>query len=77
VYEANKDIIQTLKHNNQVIKHETIMHSYPFCPRTDTPMIYRAIESRFVKENELKQKTVPSAEQINFCPESIKKRFIK
>jgi isoleucyl-tRNA synthetase len=39
-------------------------------------LIYRAIESWFVKEDDLKAKTVPAAELIDFIPESVKHRFI-
>lgn len=76
VYDANKDIIQVLKSDKKIVKQETIVHSYPFCPRTDTPMIYRAIESWFVRESELKDKTTKEAEKINFVPQSVKQRFI-
>jgi len=39
-------------------------------------LIYRALESWFVKEEELKAKTVPAAEEISFEPAAIKHRFI-
>jgi isoleucyl-tRNA synthetase len=76
VIEANKDIIQNLKSRNLLVKQETINHSYPHCPRTKTPLIYKAIESWFVKEEQLKTQTVPAAEQIHFVPETVKQRFI-
>lgn len=73
---ANKPIIKALKEKGRLVKHETVMHSYPHCPRTGEPLIYRAIESRFVKENELKEQTVPAAEPMNFVPDVVKQRFI-
>jgi len=57
------------------MKLETIDHSYPHCPRTKTPLIYKAIESWFLKEDHLKQKTVPATEGQYFVPETVKKRF--
>jgi isoleucyl-tRNA synthetase len=57
------------------VKVETIDHSYPHCPRTKTPLIYKAIESRFVKEDQLKTQTVPAAEKLHFVPSAVKKRF--
>jgi len=76
VIEANSSIIKELKSRWLLVRQETINHSYPHCPRTKTPLIYKAIESWFVKEEELKALTVPAAEQIHFVPENVKQRFI-
>lgn len=76
VIEANTDIVKDLKTRGLLVKHETYNHSYPHCPRTKTPLIYKAIESWFVKEDDLKTVTVPAAEQITFVPETVKQRFI-
>ncbi len=76
VINSNKEVIKNLKDKGLLVKHETINHSYPHCPRTKEPLIYRAQESRFLKEKELTQKTVPLADQISFIPEEIKKRFV-
>ncbi len=76
VFDANSEIIKELKSRGLLIKQETYNHSYPHCPRTKTPLIYKAIESRFVKEDDLKVKTVSAAEQIHFVPETVKARFI-
>ena len=75
VIESNKEVIKNLKERGLLFKQETLNHSYPHCPRTKTPLIYRAMESRFVKEKVLTAKTLPLAEQINFVPDSIKTRF--
>ncbi len=75
VIEANKEVVKMLKERWVLAKHETINHSYPHCPRTWTPLIYKAIESWFVKETDLKNVTVPRAEEIYFVPETVKKRF--
>lgn len=75
VIEANAPIIKNLKERGLLVKQETISHSYPHCPRTGTPLIYKAIESWFVKEDELKAQTVPAAQQIHFVPENVKQRF--
>ncbi len=75
VIEANKHVIQYLKDSWTLLRHETINHSYPHCPRTKEPIIYRAMESRFLKEKELSEKSIPLANTINFVPPEIKKRF--
>jgi isoleucyl-tRNA synthetase len=76
VLEASKDIITYLKQTWSCIKHETIVHSYPHCPRTWLPLIYRAIESWFLKEDALKAKTIPAADNLRFVPASIYQRFV-
>jgi len=40
------------------------------------PLIYRAIESWFVKEDELKAKTVPATDPLHFVPAGVKTRFV-
>ena len=47
--EADKDIQKVLKQKGRLIVQSTIMHSYPFCWRSGTPLIYRAIPVWFVR----------------------------
>ena len=49
--EADKAIMAQLKAGGRLIKSGAIKHSYPFCWRSDTPLIYRAVPSWFVKVN--------------------------
>jgi len=76
VYEANKGIIQALKEAGKLIGQRSYEHSYPHCRRCDTPLISKALTSRFIKEPELTKITSPNAENIGFVPEGVKKRFI-
>ena len=48
VKDADKLIIRHLKDNDHLYKQATLVHSYPFCPRSETPIIYRAIPSWYV-----------------------------
>lgn len=78
VYEANPQIIKKLKDEKKIVKHETINHSYPFCWRCDTPLIYRPISTWFVKVDEMKDKLLKTNESINWIPEHIQQgRFGK
>ncbi|CAK9141641.1 unnamed protein product, partial [Ilex paraguariensis] len=45
VKDADKDIIQAVKEKGRLVKSGSCMHSYPFCWRSDTPLIYRAVPS--------------------------------
>lgn len=75
VFDVNKEVITRLKEEKKLIWQKSYSHSYPHCWRCETPLISKAITSRFIKEQELTKETVPNAEQIWFVPESVKNRF--
>ena len=76
VFDVNKEVITRLKNEKKLIWQKSYSHSYPHCRRCETPLISRALTSRFIKEPELTSITVPNAEKIWFVPESVKNRFI-
>ena len=74
--DADKDIIRWLKDAGKLFHQSTIHHSYPFCERTDTPLIYRAIEAWYVKVEDLRDDLVANNEAINWVPDYVgEKRF--
>jgi isoleucyl-tRNA synthetase len=78
VKEADKNIIKELKSLNKLWDQSTLYHNYPFCPRSDTPLIYKAIPSWYVNVDKIKDKLIESNKQINWVPEHIKEgRFGK
>lgn len=78
VKEADADIIRSLKQKGLVFHHGVIRHSYPFCWRSDTPLIYRAMTTWFVAVEKIKSKMLSANSQINWMPEHIKEgRFGK
>jgi len=68
VKEADKHIIKYLKDLGALYRHETLVHSYPFCPRSDTPIIYRAIDSWYVRVEQMRDRLVENNRQINWVP---------
>ena len=72
VKDADKLIIRRLKEEGFLLVQETIVHAYPFCPRSDTPIIYRTIPSWYVKVEQLRDRLVANNQQINWVPEHIK-----
>nr|NGX35152.1 Isoleucine--tRNA ligase [Candidatus Anoxychlamydiales bacterium] len=72
VKDADKPIIKRLKEEKKVFHHGTIRHRYPFCWRTDTPLIYKAVKTWFVAVEKIKDKLIASNQQINWVPEHIK-----
>jgi isoleucyl-tRNA synthetase len=72
VKDADKMIINTLKERGQLYDRANYAHSYPFCPRSDTPLIYKTIPSWYVNVEAIKEKLVKSNEQIYWVPGHIK-----
>jgi isoleucyl-tRNA synthetase len=72
VKDAEKDIINNLKEKKLLYKTEKIMHSYPFCWRCDSLLLYYAINSWFIKVTAVKDKLVKLNQQINWEPKHIK-----
>ena len=81
--DADKSILQKLKLDGRVFKHETFVHSYPHCWRTDVPLLYRAQKNWFLSlEKEitsaegvtktLKQWMIDSNLEVNWVPDHIK-----
>lgn len=68
VFDANKPIIQDLKAQGRVIKHEQYRHNYPHCWRTDEPLIYKAINSWYVKVSAFKDRMVELNQGITWIP---------
>ena len=78
IFEAQKDIMKDLDTRGLLFKRELISHSYPFCWRCDTPLIYYALDSWFVKISALKNAMLQQNEQIHWVPEHVKEgRFAK
>lgn len=72
VFETNEPIMQLLREKGILVKKEQYTHSYPFCWRTDTPLIYKAMSSWFVKVTDFRDDMVRNNQQITWVPEHIK-----
>lgn len=72
VFDTNEPIIKRLKAEGKLVRKEMYRHNYPHCWRTDTPLIYKAINSWFVKVTAFRDKMVENNQTINWIPEHIK-----
>ncbi|WP_144119398.1 isoleucine--tRNA ligase [Catellatospora sichuanensis] len=72
VFDTNKAIIRELKDRGVVLRHETYTHSYPHCWRCDTPLVYKAVSSWFVKVTAFRDRMVELNQQISWTPEHVK-----
>ena len=71
-YAVDDMIIEDLKKRELFLKDELYEHDYPFCWRCDTPLIYYAKPSWFIRMSELSDDLVKNNEKINWIPEHIK-----
>ena len=73
---ADPPIIEHLKGIGRMIYSGKIKHKYPFCYRTETPLIYRAIPSWFIKVEDLHEKLVNINKSTYWVPKYVQeKRF--
>lgn len=72
VKDADKEIIATLKAKGRIFKQDTIQHSYPYCYRSDTPLIYRAVSSWFVAVEKIKDRLVHNNKSTNWVPDHLR-----
>ncbi len=78
VKDADKPLIKRLKDEGKLYEQSVYVHPYPFCYRSDTPLIYKAIPSWYVRVEKIKDMLLNSNEQINWVPGHIKEgRFGK
>lgn len=76
VKDADKNIIANLKGRNRLIQAGQVKHSYPYCWRSETPLIYKAVPSWFVRVQQMNQDLLKSSEATYWVPEYVKeKRF--
>ena len=74
--DCDKDIIKALKASGKLVHQATIVHSYPFCDRTDTPLIYRAIDAWYVKVEDLHERLAKNNSTVHWTPDYVgEKRF--
>jgi len=69
--DANSIILKKLKNLNNIFYQYRYKHSYPFCWRSDTPLMYRAIKTWFINVEVLKDRMVELNKGINWYPENI------
>jgi len=72
VKDADKDILADLKSRNLLLRSETIRHTYPFCWRCATPLLYYAKQTWYIRTTALKDDLIARNDEINWYPEHIK-----
>jgi len=72
IREANPLIIEELKNRGLLYGTEKIIHYLSLCWRCNTPLLYYAYDSWFIKTSSLKDKLIENNEKINWVPENLK-----
>jgi isoleucyl-tRNA synthetase len=74
--DADKVVLQNLKDHGKIFARSTLMHSYPFCWRSDTPLIYKAVGVWFVDVPKVRDQMVKNNERVHWVPQAVgHKRF--
>ncbi len=72
VKDADRDILRDLEERGLLLRAETIRHTYPFCWRCGTPLLYYAKPSWYIRTTKHKDALIANNERINWYPEHIK-----
>lgn len=72
VKDADPLITQDLEKRGLLFREKKYLHTYPFCWRCSTPLLYYARPTWFIRTSKLKQRLVETNEKINWYPNHIK-----
>ena len=73
VKKADPEVLKDLESKGQLFEAPKFEHEYPHCWRCDTPLIYYARESWYIKETAVKEDLIRNNNTVNWIPESIGK----
>lgn len=73
VKKADPEVIKNLDARNQLFDAPKFEHEYPHCWRCDTPLIYYARESWYIRETAVRDDLIKNNNTVNWIPESIGK----
>jgi isoleucyl-tRNA synthetase len=72
VKEADDDIVEALRDGGRLLRAEVYEHAYPHCWRCDTPLLYYAKSSWYIRTTEVRDRMLAANEAIGWHPEHIK-----
>lgn len=72
VKKADHPILARLKEEKKLVHRSQILHSYPHCWRCDTPLIYRAISTWFIRVEEIKDSLIAANKTVHWVPEHLR-----
>src|SRR6184192_3674473 len=75
VFDANTDIINLLRERGMLLGQQNFHHSYPYCWRSKTPIIFRAVKQFFIRIDELRGKALEAINTVEWIPSWGKNRI--
>lgn len=72
VKDADRKIIKYLKEKERILVDAQLRHSYPFCWRSDTPLLYRTVPAWFVRIKEIIPSMLKGIDESHWVPNTIK-----
>lgn len=63
--------MKDLKERGRLLRKGTLKHNYPFCWRSETPLIYKAVSTWFIKVTDIKDDLVKNNRKAYWVPKSI------
>ncbi len=68
VFSANEPIIELLREKGVLLAREDYKHQYPFCWRSKTPIIFRAVPQFFIRVDKLRGKALAEIDKVQWLP---------
>src|SRR5205809_3470773 len=68
VFDANVDIVNLLRERGMLLGEQNFHHSYPYCWRSKTPIIFRNVEQFFIRIDELRSKALHAIKTVKWIP---------
>ncbi len=72
VKDADPEIMAWLKEQSKLFKKGTVKHTYPFCWRCGTPLLYYALDTWYIKMSNLREELLKNNEKVNWKPGHLK-----
>jgi isoleucyl-tRNA synthetase len=70
---ADDILIALIKEKGRLVQKDNLLHSYPFCWRSDTPLIYKIVPSWFIKVEQMRDQLVENNKQTYWVPAHVGK----
>jgi len=68
VFDANADIVALLRERGMLLSEQVYQHSYPYCWRSKTPIIFRAVEQFFIRIDDLRANALAAIKDVRWIP---------
>ncbi|HEX8279732.1 MAG TPA: isoleucine--tRNA ligase, partial [Chthoniobacterales bacterium] len=68
VFDANADVVALLRERGMLVHVEHYQHSYPYCWRSKTPIVFRAVKQFFIRIDDLRAPALAAVKDVNWIP---------